>query len=147
MTWSYDPSKLATSDKDRMRLTLGDTDENDQLLQNEEIQYFLDSTGDFDRAAAKCCEAIAMKFKKEANTKVGPMTLELAKRAELWEEKAQDFLTRARAVAVPSVGGLSQAEKDDALANTDRTGPYFRTGMHDNANQAVPGQPSGKLYP
>ena len=39
MTWTYDNTALATSDKDAVRLIIGDTDTNAQLLANEEITW------------------------------------------------------------------------------------------------------------
>lgn len=64
MTWSYsgDP---ATSQKDEVRFLIGDTDTKEQLLQDEEIQYLLTTTGLVIVAAIKCCDAIIAKFSKD----------------------------------------------------------------------------------
>lgn len=51
------------TDRDKVRLTIGDTDVTAQLFQDDEIDYFLDLEGDnILKASAAACEAAATKF-------------------------------------------------------------------------------------
>ncbi|MCL6597947.1 MAG: hypothetical protein K6T81_04335 [Alicyclobacillus macrosporangiidus] len=131
MGWTYsgDP---AASDRDRLRFDLGDTVQSDPLLQDEELDYCLSAESSYYGALARACESIAMRFSREASTRVGALSLDLAGRAKQWTERAQEYRRRAAAAHAPSVGGLSKSEEEAALSNPDRTGPYFRKDMMRN---------------
>jgi hypothetical protein len=118
MTWSYDPTKLATSPKDRMRFEIGDVDQNDPLLQDEEILFALDTTNSFAYAKVKCAEALANRYAHEATTKTGPLAYELGQRAELWAKKLAQYKSEAAGTGAPTATNLDKA-------------PSFTKGMHD----------------
>ncbi len=133
MAWSYsgDPT---TSDRDRLRFELGDTDQADPLLQDEEIDYCLARESTFVGALARAAEAVAQRFAREASTRVGQLSLDLAARARQWSERAKEYRRLAAAAHAPSAGGVSLADKAAALSDPDRPKPYFRLGMHDYAS-------------
>ena len=68
MTWSYDNTVLSTSNKDAVRLIIGDTDTADQLLADEEIDYYLTKHGVVLRAASESARAVAAKFARTTRT-------------------------------------------------------------------------------
>lgn len=81
MTWSYsgDP---ASSTKDAVRFLIGDTDTNDQLLSDEEIEYTIAVTGNVYESAHDCSYAIAASFSRMATSKsVGDLSLSYSDRA------------------------------------------------------------------
>lgn len=52
-----------TEDRDKVRLTIGDTDATDPLLQDDEVAYFLElQDNDVKLASASAAEAIAAKY-------------------------------------------------------------------------------------
>ena len=128
MSWTYsgDPT---SSPKDQIRFELGDTVESDPLLQDEEINFCMARESAYYGQLARACEAVAMRFSREASTKVGALSLDLSARAQQWTDRAVVYRKRAVGSHAPYAGGMSQAEKESDRDNTDRTGPYFRKDM------------------
>ena len=61
MAFSYTAG--STADRDRVRLEIGDTDEERVLFQDSELDDFLSQEGDNVMAAsARACEVLAVKF-------------------------------------------------------------------------------------
>ena len=63
MAWSYDSNLSAN--KDKVRFLVQDTDTNDQLIQNEEINFALSETGNLYRAAAMVARSIALQLGRQ----------------------------------------------------------------------------------
>jgi len=128
MTWTYsgDPS---SSVKDFIRFTIGDTIEADPLLTDEEIiaSDALES-GDLG-TAARCCEAIASKFARLCDSKLGPQTKSYAQKYEHYSREARKFRKRACAFNAPTAGGLSLAEEVVAVLSTEIKQPIFSRDM------------------
>lgn len=80
MAWSYTPGNVGTVDRDWVRLQIGDTDTNDQLLSNEEIDGVLTREVRRDRAAVRCAEEIAAKFSRFGSQEVSRAYSQLANR-------------------------------------------------------------------
>jgi len=95
MTWTYGGNP-ATSTIDAIRLEIGDTIEEEQLLQDEELEYFYEEEGSILGAAARACEAIAAKFSREADLKVGELSLSASQKAKHYQEKAKVLRERAQ---------------------------------------------------
>jgi len=93
MTWSYNTS-LAT-DKDKVRFYIGDTDTNDQLLQDEEINFLLAEMSNVLLAAAHAAKAIAAKFSRQADKAVGDLRISLSQKARAYMSLAADLEKRA----------------------------------------------------
>lgn len=72
MSWTYDPTQLNESPLMQIRLILGDTDESDPLMQNEEIQFYIDSLGDVNRASIECIDAALARIASIPDYKLGP---------------------------------------------------------------------------
>lgn len=73
MSWSYDPVRLATSKRDQVRFKLGDTIEEDALLQDEEIDFLLlEAHDDVMRASIQGCLAIISVLSGAVDFKIGP---------------------------------------------------------------------------
>jgi len=85
MAWSYDPN-LSTK-KDEVRLIIGDTDIDDQLLQDEEIEYFLEQSQDsVIQASIKAVMAIIAKLSRKVDKSVGEAKLSLSQQIEHYQE-------------------------------------------------------------
>lgn len=81
MAWTYEPSKLSDSPLMQARLLLGDTNEEDQLMQDEEIQFYLNSSGyDINRAAIKCIDVALSRIAAIPEYSLGPYRESLGNR-------------------------------------------------------------------
>lgn len=109
--WTYTP---VLRDLDRVRLEIGDTNEKEPLLQDEEVEFALSLKRNVLAAAAMCCEVIARKLAAKAEESVGDLSIRY---------KADEYAKRAKELAqkVASMGMPTIDEKD----------PLFKLGMHD----------------
>ena len=128
MAWTYsgDP---ASSSKDAVRFYVGDTDESDQLVTDEEINFTILNEGGLITAAVVTCRAIAAKFSRQADKSVGDLRISISQKAEAYEKRAVSLETKAGSLAVPYAGGLLVSEKTSAESNTANVQPVFRRGM------------------
>ena len=85
MSWSYANPSVST--RDWVRWMVGDTDSTDELLQDEEIDAAVSDEGNKYRAAATCARAIASKFSRQADKKVGPLSISASQKAERYEKR------------------------------------------------------------
>jgi hypothetical protein len=73
VSWSYSDS--LTTNKDKVRLKIGDTDTNDQLLSNETIEALLtEHNNDLDLTAISCVRAIIAQFNRTIDRNAAGMT-------------------------------------------------------------------------
>jgi len=93
MTWSYDTSLVI--DKDKVRFYIGDTDTDDQLLQDEEINFLLAESSNVLLAASRAAKAIAAKFSRQADKAVGNLRISLSQKAQAYMTLATDLEKRA----------------------------------------------------
>lgn len=133
MTWTYNVANLATDETYQVRLLCGDTDTNNQLIQDEEIDFLLSENSGVYFAAAAACEAIAAKLADEADQKTGKIATWLTKRVDKFLEMAKRLREVAsRTLGRPYAGGISISDKEDQEADTDRVVPAFKVGIMDN---------------
>lgn len=136
MTWSYDDTDLQDSTPagrlNIVRLIIGDTDSNDQLLQNEEIAYFLgEASDDPDGAAVFSVEAILALFARQVAVTQGPVSWGADKRIENFERLAARLRQKQARNAAWFAGGLTKSGKKSLDDDTDAVQPAFRVGQDD----------------
>lgn len=142
MTWTYDPAALATSSRYQIRLELQDTDATEMLLQDEEIDWIITQESTILMAAARGAEIIARLFARQADTVQNPtVKLQFKTRVAAYQKLAETLRKRSSAARAPIAISTSAAAKQAAMQNTDRTGPYFRRGMHDRYPNSTDGNP------
>lgn len=130
MTFTY--AMDMTSQRDRVRLLLGDTDASAALLQDEELAAFLaggplGQANDY-LAAVLAGQAVLGKYSHTSvDLSAGGTSASLAQRVEhlrqmlpIWRAQAT-----ARTTAAPYVGGTSISEKQSREADSDRVPPAF----------------------
>lgn len=95
MTWSYNTS-LSTN-KDKVRIKIMDTDTTSQEFSDEEINAVLTDVGqDVLQAAMRLAKSLAFKYAKKAVSKrAGPYSEDTTKRAELYKQLAKDLYDEA----------------------------------------------------
>jgi hypothetical protein len=103
MTFTWVEDAAITTDLQKVRIELGDTDATDQLLQDEEINYFLGDTSTVLMAAARAADAIARKFARDFNWEADGQRVAKGDRAKEYRTLAQDLRKR-------SAGGITVAQ-------------------------------------
>ena len=135
MTWSYvSPSD---SEKDAVRFLIGDTDPDDALVQDEEIEFFLEEFPSSNyHAAAEVAESIAAKFSREVAHSGDGLSYAAEQLqqnyAALAERLRKQGRRRFRSGMGPYVGGISRREREMADADKDKIPSAFRSEMHDH---------------
>lgn len=135
MTWTYLSTAPTSSGLSHVRLLVGDTSSGDQLLSDEEISGLLAQyTGVYYRAAA-AAEAIASKFARYPDRKLGQLSISQSQRPEWYLRMAARLRSQALDSGIsPFAGGVSVASKDAYETDSDRVNPAFSVGMFDNPN-------------
>ncbi len=132
-SWTYgDPS---SSDLYLVRAMIGDTDQDDQLISDEEITAFLTLTSSVWDAASMCATRIAADFDRSATElEVGDLRVAYADRSTGFRQLAAWFRDNklANVFAGIAAGGLSKSARATILANTDLYHPTIYRGIMTN---------------
>lgn len=136
MTWTYSPV-LPFSVRDQIRLLIYDTDTNDQLLQDEEIDTIAAlEAGDVSapynvfRVAAECARRVAGSFSRQGDQTDGTVRVAFSTRASDYRMLAKELYARSRRSGfAPYAGGISIADKQGVEDDSDRVRPLFDRDM------------------
>ena len=131
MTWSYSGNPAA-SDRDAVRFYTGDTTSTRELLSDEEIAFVLTEHANQRLAAAVCAEAIAAKFAREADQKVGDISKSLSQVSKAFYALANKLRSEVAKRAAPSFPAASKAWKQTQREDTDLVQSAFEIGFGDN---------------
>ena len=129
MSFTYDEAKLGT-DLYRVRFEIGDTNDDRQLLQDEEINQIVDEQSTLFRRAAACCRAICAKYAGDNDYKIGPDSEKLSQIYDKYLAMAKHY--EAKCAGVPWAGGVYTADKDTVTDDTSLAISSFKRGIHDN---------------
>lgn len=130
MTWTYASNFTLT--RDVVRLLIGDTNTNDQLLSDEEIAFYTDNNANAYFAASDAAKAIAAKYARKVSTTVGDLRKELQQQREAYLQIADQLRARGSVSSlVPYAGGISIDDKQTQQEDTDRVKPAFRRRTQD----------------
>ena len=139
--WSYDPTDLdnttASGRLNTVRLLVGDTDTNDQQVQNEEITFGLSENGDnIYYAGAWIARAIASKYSRKVNTSLdGALKADYSDLAKQYKVLADDLEYQGKtsgAVIGVLAGGITKSGIEAVRANTNRIEGSFRRDRFKN---------------
>jgi hypothetical protein len=138
MAWTYDSADLDnTTSAGRLnivRLLVGDVNEDDPQLQDEEVSFSLSETGNYYYAAAYCCRLLASKYARMVNTQLdGALEAEYSDRIKNYNLLAlqmNDFAKKfgGKGLGV-SAGGIKISEMELANQDTNRVKPIFNSGQ------------------
>jgi len=134
MTWTYSVSDLATSQKDQVRLAIGDTLSTDPQLQDEEIAFYVSKRGTIEGAAAECCRTLATQYARSVDTAAGDTKDAFSQMSKAYALKATAFeqLAALGGSGTSYAGGISVADKQRQEQDSDRVPPQFNIGMEDD---------------
>ena len=142
MTWTYsgDPASNA---RDAIRFLTGDTDTNDQLINDEEIAWTNNQVTGSDTATTALYEAsyrvmiaIASKFSRLADQAVGDLKVDMFQKATNAREQAallKQQALREGNTPTPYAGGISVSDKEIDEDNSDIVQPFFSRGQWTNS--------------
>lgn len=133
--WTYDPTNLGTATAaeqlDSVRFLVGDTDTNDQQVQDEEIAFALEQTGsNIYYAASWVARGIAAKYSRLVDTDLDGQLAESYSQLQTHYSKLSDRLeyqgkTTSGGIGF-AAGGLSRARMKAVESDTDRKGSRIR---------------------
>lgn len=135
MAWSYEETDLRTTTAsgrlNTVRLLLGDTDSNDQQVQNEEIAFALaQNNNNVYYAGAWCARIVAAKYSRKVTTSIDNAISadysDLAKQYQKLAESLEYQGKKSGAVVGIKAGGITKSGVDAIRANTNRITPSFR---------------------
>lgn len=139
MAFTYNSSPgtaTASGRRDAVRLLIGDTDTNDQQLQDAEIDFTLSETNDaIYRAAAQAARMIAGLYARRVDTSFNSLDTSYAQRQEHYHklaEKLDRMAKRRGGLGMPVAGGISIDEMDNVEDDSDRPDPAFRRSQFRN---------------
>lgn len=142
MAWTYDETNLVTTTAagrlNVVRLLIGDTDTNDQLIKNEEITFALAQANDnVYFAASWSARTISAQFARRVTTKMdGALSANYSDLAKQYKALSDDLREQGQKYSMTSAslkaGGISNAAIDAAQALTDRPSASFSKGQFDN---------------
>jgi hypothetical protein len=131
MAWTYSGDPAASA-RDEVRFLVGDTDTNDQLLQDAEIAYTLSKYPNPLMAAVRSCMALAAKFSRQADASAGPLSESSSQKAKAFFTLAGELRAQAGRLAKPVFGGVVQSENETLDQDTNAVQPSFRVGGFDH---------------
>lgn len=141
MSWSYDSTDLDTETSSGrinvVRLLVGDTDTNDQQVQNEEITFALGQTNNSVYfAAGWTARTIASKYSRLVNTSVdGALSSDYSDLAAQYTKLAEDLEyqgKKAGAILNIAAGGITISDVNAVRENTNRIEGSFRRDRFKN---------------
>lgn len=137
MTWTYSGNPSASM-IDAVRFHIGDTDVNDPLLSNEEIQYHIDEQVTLLRICSESCLAIAAKFARLMSRNIGGLSADFSAKYRQYMELSDNLLSRDEITPVrPFISGYNREDKSAVEDETDRETTFSRKGIMDN-NRVYP---------
>jgi hypothetical protein len=135
MAWSYNASDLDTTTAsgrlNTVRLLLGDTDTNDQQVQNEEVTFALAQTNDnVYFAAAWLARTVAAQYARRVNTSVdGALSADYSDLQKQYINLAETLEYQGKksgAVLGVVAGGITKSGINTVRDNTNRVEGSFR---------------------
>lgn len=140
MTWTYGNSPDTTTEsgrKDTVRFLIGDTDEVDQQISDEEISFCLSqSQDDIYLASSLAARAISGKYARQVDTTIDSLSANYTRRSESYRRLALQLLKeskrRSGGMGRPSAGGVSIEDISQNREDSDRPESVFKNGMFGN---------------
>ena len=129
MTFSYDSDDLVT-ELNKIRLWIGDVDEDDAFLQDEEIAYVQDDSSTFLKRVAACCRLICAKIARKVDYKLSLLTEQASKIYDRYKAMAVRF-EAGSSRSYPWTGSVDVALKKANEDDTSLVKPKIRKGLMD----------------
>ena len=122
----------------KVRMLIGDTDPDDPILNDYEIDAVLSVYTNEVEAAAWVCLGLSAKYASEGDITHGRYKFENISKSKRYDELSKRYFKQVYGVPYPitsvspSFGGISQSNKDANDGDTDNVDPYFYRGQFEN---------------
>lgn len=135
MTWTYNID--LSTDKDKVRVRIGDTNTNAQLLSDEEINALFSAfSSDLTLTVVGSIRAIIGKLARDYDRSNLGMSAQRSQQIQHYKDLLAEYMGSGvegmGARAEMFVGGLSRATEESFDTDTDYKGPDMRRGLDDN---------------
>ena len=148
MAWSFNES--LTTDRDKVRLRIGDTDTNDQILSNETIDALLtEHSSDVMLATISCVRAIIAKYARNMTRGAIGMTADMSVFVAHYQELLSDLIKQNRGNSgVRYASAFSDSRKEAIESDSNFIQPFASVGMTDypGSGQNSPGDDDADDY-
>jgi hypothetical protein len=149
MTWSYNPVLLTSTSSTelrqvmKVRLLVGDTDSDNQQIQNEEIAFILQNQSAVNYAAADCADILAAKYSYLVTTQNSELKITASQRQDQYAALAKRLRSGGPGdtpsgpsagvvLAAGYAGGISVTDNETYTTDTDNVLPSFKIGQDDH---------------
>ena len=120
MTFTWDPTALATSALQQVRLTIGDRDSDKPLLTDEEIEFRLDQHSDYVLTSAiDCVTDILAKLARDVDVSHVGMNASRSQKTTHYQDLLKKLEAKAGTLCNVYVGGTSESEAEAINSNSD----------------------------
>lgn len=130
MSFSYDSTRLE-DEINQIRLHLGDTDEDEPLLQDEEIRLMQSSSSSFRRRVAACCRLICAKVARDVDYRLSLLSEDASEVYERYKDMAERYEVMGSS-NYPWAGSILESFKDSTEKDNSLVKPKFKKGQMDN---------------
>jgi len=131
MAWTF--SESLTTTRDKLRLRIGDTDTNDQLLANETLDVLLsDRSDDLALAAVDAVRVIIAKLGREFDRSAVGVGGQRSQKVLHYTDLLKQLTKESRLSTGVIVGGLSADRKETIEDDSDFVRPSFTVGGDDS---------------
>ncbi len=127
-TYNGDPS---ASQLEAVRFLCGDTDANQPLLQDAEINFIITIAPQTFLAAADACDAISASFSRKVDRSNLGQSASLSRKADQYRLMADRLRKKAQSGAEVFAGGLTISGKQSLDNDSDAVQPDFELGQDD----------------
>lgn len=134
MTWTYDPTQLATSPLYQVRAMIGDVVATQPQLMDAEVQFAISLRTTSYGAAAECCRNLSARYARSVDQAAGSQKISYSQMSQAYARQALAFEAKATmsGSGTPYTGGISNAEKISNVNDDDNVEPSFGVGMFDS---------------
>ena len=131
MTWSYSDS--LSTDRDRLRFRIGDTDTNEQLCSNELLDALLTARADPILAAIDAVEGILAQFARDIDRTALGLGGARSQKSQFYRDLLKELRAQAaRGSTDVFFGGASIAAKETIRDDSDKPLAPFRLNQFKN---------------
>lgn len=132
MTFTYSSTSIST-DLAKVRTFIGDTNSNDPLQTDEQINFFLAETDNIYLAAANCIRyGILPEIARRIDRSGTGHSASRDQITQHYKDLADDLEAKAGALTGPATGNLSASDKTDIESDDDFIQPAFKSFQHKN---------------
>lgn len=131
MTWTYDVT--SRTDRNKVREAIGDTNADDEQVQDEVIDEQLTARGSVIAASIACVRLILASIAREGNRSVAGVNITRDLAAQNYKDLLRELERQAGSGAKGYAGGISAAEQETADGDDDYPAPAFSVGMGRNS--------------